>query len=243
MSRIDNRANDQLRPVRFTPHFTTYAEGSVLVEMGQTRVLCNTTIEDRVPRWREESGGGWLTAEYAMLPRSTHERISRRHATEGARSQEIRRLIGRALRAAVNLDLLGQRTVTVDCDVIQADGGTRTASITGGYLAVALAFQRLIDAGQLSPDVLVTPVAAVSVGVANETLLLDLCYQEDAAADVDMNVVMTGTGKIIELQGTAEGAPFDQETLLGLVNLAQQGIEVLIAQQVALLAQVSARHV
>jgi ribonuclease PH len=243
MPRIDDRANDQLRPVRFTPHFTTYAEGSVLVEMGQTRVLCNATVEDRVPRWREESGGGWLTAEYAMLPRSTQERISRRRAIEGARSQEIRRLIGRALRAAVNLDLLGQRTVTVDCDVIQADGGTRTASITGGYLAVALALQRLIDAGQLSPDVLVTPVAAISVGVLNETLLLDLCYQEDAAADVDMNVIMTGTGKIIELQGTAEGAPFDQKTLVGLVNLAQKGIEVLLAQQVAVLAQVSARHV
>lgn len=237
MTRQNNRANHQLRPIKFTPHFTDYAEGSVLVATGNTRVLCNATIEESVPRWREESGGGWLTAEYAMLPRATHERVSRRRGSESARSQEIRRLIGRALRVAVNVDLLGLRTVIVDCDVLQADGGTRTASITGGYVAVALALQNLIAAGALPPEVLVTPVAAVSVGVVNSNLLLDLCYQEDSAASVDLNVVMTGTGKFVEVQGTAEGEPFDQETLVGLVNLARHGIEQLLAEQSALLAQ------
>jgi len=237
MTRQDKRAHNQLRPIKFTPHFTDYAEGSVLVATGNTRVLCNATIEESVPRWREDSGGGWLTAEYAMLPRATHERVSRRRGSESARSQEIRRLIGRALRVAVNVDLLGLRTVIVDCDVLQADGGTRTASITGGYVAVALALQNLITAGTLPPEVLATPVAAVSVGVVNSVLLLDLCYEEDSAASVDLNVVMTGTGKFVEVQGTAEGEPFDQETLVGLVNLARHGIEQLLAEQSALLAQ------
>ncbi len=236
MPRLDNRANNQLRPVHFTPHFTGYAEGSVLVETGQTRVLCNVTVEDKAPAWRETSGGGWLTAEYALLPRATHHRISRQKAIEGARSQEIRRLIGRALRAAVDLDQLGQRTLIVDCDVIQADGGTRTAAITGGYVAVALALQQLIRAGQAPPQTLATPVAAVSVGLVNGALLLDLDYQEDAAADVDLNVVMTAAGKFIEIQGTAEGDPFDQETLVGLVNLARAGIEELLNRQATLLA-------
>ncbi|MCL4299320.1 MAG: ribonuclease PH [Anaerolineae bacterium] len=237
MPRIDHRLNDQLRPLKLTPHFTTYAEGSVLVETGNTRVLCNTTIEDKVPSWREESGGGWLTAEYAMLPRSTHQRISRRQGSEDARSQEIRRLIGRALRAVVDVDKLGARTLTLDCDVIQADGGTRTASITGGYVAVAIALQKLIKAYQVPASVLVTPVAAVSVGVVGSELLLDLCYEEDSAAEVDFNVVMTGAGKFVEIQGTAEKTPFDQETLLGLVALARQGIEQLLAQQAELLTQ------
>ncbi|MBI1880949.1 MAG: ribonuclease PH [Chloroflexi bacterium] len=236
MPRIDNSLNNQLRSVKFTPHFTAYPEGSVLVETGNTRVLCNATIEDNVPAWREESGGGWLTAEYAMLPRATHQRISRRRGSEGARSQEIRRLIGRALRAAVNVDKLGSRTVTVDCDVIQADGGTRTASITGGYVAVAMALHNLIKAYAVPVDVLTTPVAAVSVGRVEGELLLDLCYTEDSAAEVDLNVVMTGTGKFVEIQGTAEKTPFDQETLLGLITLARQGIEQLLAQQAELLA-------
>lgn len=239
MPRPDNRANNQLRPVEFSPNFTHYAEGSVLVQAGHTRVLCNVSVEDTIPAWREESGGGWLTAEYAMLPRATHRRISRQQGSQSARSQEIRRLIGRSLRAAVNLDRLGPRTLTVDCDVIQADGGTRTAAITGGYVAVALALHKLIAAGQVPPDVLVTPVAAVSVGVVQGELLLDLCYQEDAAADVDLNVVMTGAGKFIEIQGTAEGAAFDRQTLVALVNLAQAGIEQLLARQAALLARLT----
>lgn len=237
MPRIDHRLNDQLRPIKFTPHFTSYAEGSVLIETGQTRVLCNATIEDKVPARREESGGGWLTAEYAMLPRSTHRRISRRQGSEDARSQEIRRLIGRALRAVVDVDKLGPRTLTLDCDVIQADGGTRTASITGGYVAVAIALQKLIKAYQVPASVLTIPVAAVSVGVVGRELLLDLCYQEDSAAEVDLNVVMTGAGKFVEIQGTAEKTPFDQETLLGLVALARQGIEQLLAQQAELLTR------
>ncbi len=231
MPRIDSRANNQLRPVKFNPNFTHYAEGSVLVEIGHTRVLCNVSIEDSVPVWREESGGGWLTAEYAMLPRATHQRISRSRGSDSARSREISRLIGRALRASVDVNKLGPRTVIVDCDVLQADGGTRTASITGGYVAVALALQKLVEIGQLPVDVLVTPVAAVSTGVVNHELLLDLCYEEDSIAEVDLNVVMTGTGQFVEIQGTAEGASFDQETLLALIDLARQGIELLLAQQ------------
>ena len=236
MLRLDNRIPNQLRPVKFTPHFTAYAEGSVLIETGNTRVLCNATIEDKVPAWREESGGGWLTAEYAMLPRATHQRISRRRGSEDARSQEIRRLIGRALRAAVDVNKLGSRTLIVDCDVLQADGGTRTASITGGYLAMAMALQNLIQSYAVPVDVLTAPVAAVSVGVVKGELLLDLCFEEDSAAEVDLNVVMTGMGKFVEIQGTAEKTPFDQETLLGLIGLARQGIEQLLAQQAELLA-------
>jgi ribonuclease PH len=235
--RIDSRANHQLRPIKFTPNFIPYAEGSVLIETGLTKVLCNVTLEDQVPRWREESGGGWLTAEYGMLPRSTQQRIDRRHGSESARSQEIRRLIGRALRAAINVDLLGGRTLIVDCDVIQADGGTRTASITGSYVAVALALRKLIGTYQVPAEVLVTPVAAVSVGVVQGELLLDLCYGEDAAAAVDLNVVMTGAGKFVEIQGTAEGEPFDQQTLMDMVSLARSGIEQLLAEQAAVLGQ------
>lgn len=238
MSRIDNRTSNQLRPVKFTPGFTRYAEGSVLIETGQTRVLCNASVDEGVPPWREASGGGWLTAEYALLPRATHRRITRRRGTDSARSQEISRLIGRALRAAVDLDRLGPRTITVDCDVIQADGGTRTASITGGYVAVALALQNLIEAGQVPAGALITPVAAVSSGVVAEHLLLDLCYEEDSAAEVDLNVVMTGTGKFVEIQGTAEGEPIDRETLIDLIDLARDGIEQLLAEQAALLGKI-----
>ena len=208
----------------------------MLVEAGHTRVLCNVSIDDTVPDWRKESGGGWLTAEYGMLPRSTHRRMPRDKSSGSARAQEIRRLIGRALRAAVDVDKLGPRTLIVDCDVLQADGGTRTASITGGYVALALALRQLIQAGLVPPGVLVTPVAAVSAGVVNGELLLDLCYEEDSAAAVDLNVVMTGAGQFVEVQGTAEGAPFDHDTLLGLVNLARQGIEQLLAAQAAILS-------
>jgi ribonuclease PH len=237
MSRVDGRLNNQLRPIKFIPNFIPYAEGSVLIEAGQTRVLCNVTIEEQVPRWREASGGGWLTAEYSMLPRSTQRRVDRKQGSEGSRSQEIRRLIGRALRAAINVDLLGPRTLIVDCDVLQADGGTRTASITGSYVAVVMALRKLIEAQQVPPEALVTPVAAVSVGVVRNELMLDLCYEEDSTAAVDLNVVMTGAGKFVEIQGTAEGEPFDQATLMGMVDLARFGIEQLLAEQAAVLGQ------
>ncbi len=238
MPRRDNRSNNQLRPIKFTPNFTRYAEGSVLLEAGNTHILCNVSLENQVPRWRESSGGGWLTAEYGMLPRSTHQRITRSRGNESARSQEIRRLIGRALRTVVNIDKLGERTIIVDCDVLQADGGTRTASITGAYLAVVMALQKLIDKGELDAEVLLTSVAAVSVGLVEGDLMLDLCYEEDSTAEVDLNVVMTSTGKFVEVQGTAEGKPFDQETLWGLINLARQGIEQLLIEQSRLLANI-----
>lgn len=238
MKRLDARAYNQLRPLKLTPDFTEYAEGSVLIETGKTRVLCNVSVLDEIPPWREASGGGWLTAEYAMLPRSTHTRTSRRRGNDSARSQEIQRLIGRALRSAIDLDQLGPRTLMVDCDVVQADGGTRTASITGAYTAVAMALQTLIQAGQVSKTALVTPIAAVSVGLVRGELLLDLCYEEDATADVDLNVIMTGTGQFVEIQGTAEGQPFDQATLVSMLDLARHGIEQLLAEQTALLKSV-----
>ena len=237
MSRSDGRAPNQLRPLTFSPNFTAHAEGSVLVKTGQTWVLCNASVEETVPPWREASGGGWLTAEYAMLPRSTHRRISRRRGSDSSRSQEIQRLIGRSLRAAFDLDLLGQRTVIVDCDVIQADGGTRTASITGGYVAVSLALDKLISAGVIPDSVRLQQVAAVSVGVVNDRCLLDLCYEEDSAAEVDLNVVMTGEGKFIEIQGTAEGQPFTQTELLTMLDLARRGVESLLIEQQQILSQ------
>lgn len=236
MPRSDRRANDELRAVRFRPGYVDYPEGSVLIEMGKTRVLCNVSIEDRVPVWREASGGGWLTAEYALLPRSTQRRISRQHGAESARSQEIRRLIGRALRAAVDVDRLGPRTLTVDCEVLQADGGTRTAAVTGGYVAVALALRQLIGRGDLSPAVLVTPVAAISVGLVAGQALLDLNYEEDAEADVDLNVVMTAAGEFVEVQGTAEGRPFGRAALDSLLDLAADGISQLLKAQMEVLA-------
>jgi ribonuclease PH len=237
MIRRDKRAHNEFRPIRFTPNFTEYAEGSVLIEAGKTRVLCNVSIEDSVPAWREASGGGWLTAEYAMLPRATHQRLSRRRGSESARSQEIRRLIGRALRASVNLDLLGSRTLIVDCDVIQADGGTRPTAVTGAYVGLALALGRLIETDGLPAELLTTPVAAVSVGVVAGDLLLDLCYEEDAAAAVDLNIVMTGSGKFVEIQGTAEAEPFERDTLTALIDLAGQGIERLLGAQEQALRQ------
>ncbi len=231
MARIDGRADEELRPVRFVTDFIAYPEGSVLIETGGTRVLCNVSVEEKVPAWREGSGGGWLTAEYAMLPRATHTRTPRSAGASGARSQEVRRLIGRTLRAAVDLERLGPRTLTVDCDVLQADGGTRTAAITGGYVAVALALRRLMQASDLPPEVLVTPVAAVSVGVVDGRPLLDLCYAEDGSADVDLNVAMTGDGRFVEVQGTAEGNPFERSVLNQLLDLAARGIQRLIQYQ------------
>jgi ribonuclease PH len=217
--------------VKFNLHYTDYAEGSVLIETGQTRVLCNASIEESVPAWRLASGSGWLTAEYGMLPRSTHQRMSRQRSSDSSRSREIQRLIGRSLRAAVDLDQLGPRTITVDCDVIQADGGTRTASITGGYVAVALALKKLIETGVIPETVLLTPVAAVSVGIVGGEAMLDLAYTEDSTAEVDLNVVMTGTGHFVEVQGTAEGQPFSRADLGTMLDLAWIGIERLLAEQ------------
>ncbi len=231
MTRPDGRRPDELRPVSFALNYVEYAEGSVLIEMGRTRVLCNVSVEDSVPRWMENQTTGWLTAEYAMLPRSTHSRTPRETRGLGGRTQEIRRLIGRSLRTAVDLELLGEHTLVVDCDVLQADGGTRTAAITGGYVALALALRRLAEWGVVPPETLKPPVAAVSAGVVNGQARLDLCYAEDRDADVDLNVVMTGDGRLVEVQGTAEGAPFSRGTLNRMLDLAAEGITNLIEQQ------------
>ncbi len=235
-TRPDGRQPDELRPVRFIPNYIIYPEGSVLVEFGDTRVICNVTVEERVPAWMDGQGTGWLTAEYNMLPRSTHTRTPRETHGRRGRTQEISRLIGRALRAAVNLDALGERTLIVDCDVLQADGGTRTAAITGGYVAVALTLRRMIRSGAVTEQVWRTPVAAVSVGVVADTVLLDLCYAEDHVAAVDLNVVMTDDGRLVELQSTAESAPFSRETLDQMLDLAADGISRLITLQREVLA-------
>jgi ribonuclease PH len=233
--RIDGRAVDALRPVVVTPGYVLHPEGSVLIDMGQTRVLCNATVDERVPSWLARRGQGWVTAEYALLPRSTHVRTARETRGLRGRTQEIRRLIGRSLRMSVNLDLLGERQVIVDCDVIQADGGTRTASVTGGYVALALALNKLIQADEIPETALRTPVAAVSVGVVDGEAMLDLCYEEDRRADVDFNVVMTGEGEFVEVQGTAEGACFSRDTVDRLLDLATQGIEQLLDIQQSVL--------
>lgn len=230
-TRADGRRPDALRPVHFVLNYVEYPEGSVLIELGRTRVLCNVSIEERVPPWLAGGGVGWLTAEYALLPRSTHSRTPRETQGLRGRTQEIRRLIGRSLRAAVDLDLLGERTLVVDCDVLQADGGTRTAAITGGYVAVALALRRMAAKGTLPLEALKVPVAAVSVGVVRGEVWLDLCYAEDRDAEVDLNVVMTGDGHLVEVQGTAEGSPFSRETLERMLDLAAQGIAGLVRRQ------------
>jgi ribonuclease PH len=229
--RQDDRALDGLRPVAMTPGYVIHPEGSVLIEMGLTHVLCNATIEERVPPWLAGSKQGWVTAEYALLPRSTHTRTRRETDGLRGRTQEIRRLIGRSLRMSVDLSALGERQVIVDCDVIQADGGTRTASITGGYVALALALRKLVRAGAIPLSVFRTPVAATSVGVVDGQPMLDLCYDEDRRADVDFNVVMTGQGRFVEVQGTAEGAAFERATMDRLLDLAAQGIRQLLAMQ------------
>jgi len=230
-TRPDGRQPDALRPVRLTLDYVEYPEGSALIEVGGTKVLCNVSLEERVPDWLAGRGSGWLTAEYALLPRSTHTRTPRETQGLRSRTQEIRRLIGRSLRAAVDLDLLGERMLIVDCDVLQADGGTRTAAITGGYVALALALRRLAEAGAVSPETLRPPVAAVSVGMVEGEPRLDLCYAEDRVADVDLNVVMTEDGRFVEVQGTAEGCPFHRETFDALLDLAAQGIACLIQRQ------------
>lgn len=232
--RIDGRRNDQLRPVKITPGYIDYPEGSALIEMGKTRVLCTASVQPGVPRWLDGKGQGWLTAEYAMLPRATATRTPR-ETTPSARSQEIRRLIGRSLRAAVDLRLIGENTITLDCDVLQADGGTRTASVTGAYVALALALRKMIAHRTASPRALKKAVAAVSAGIVDGAEMLDLCYEEDSKAQADFNIVMTAEGKFIEVQGTAEGEPFAREAMDRLLDLARAGIgELLKIQQTVL---------
>ncbi len=237
--RIDGRAPDEIRPVSIELSPIKYPEGSALIRMGETWVLCTATVEPGVPRWRRGSGKGWLTAEYALLPRSTQERTRRSHI-EGGRAQEIRRLIGRSLRRAVDLSKLGARMIIVDCDVLQADGGTRTASITGGYVAVVLAIRQLAERDKVSNDVLAPPVAAISLGVVDGKPLLDLNYAEDVRAQVDLNVVMDSQARFIEVQGTAEGDPIPRETLDALLSLSVPGVRTLIRAQREALAQAEA---
>jgi ribonuclease PH len=231
--RLDGRAADALRPLRITRSFTRYAEGSVLIEFGHTRVLCTASIEDRVPGFLKGKGQGWLTAEYGMLPRATHTRSDREAARgkQSGRTQEIQRLIGRSLRSVFDLNALGERTLTLDCDVLQADGGTRTASITGAFVAAHDAVSTLIESGVLTANPARDFVAAISVGLKDGIALLDLDYAEDSSCDTDMNVVMTGSGGMVEVQGTAEGAPFTRPQLDSLIDLAGRGIATLIAAQ------------
>ncbi len=230
MARKDGRENNQLRPVSFVPDFVDYPEGSVLISIGATRVLCNVSVENQVPGWmdREDSTRGWITAEYALLPRSTTTRVKRETRGLSGRTQEIKRLIARSLRAAFDLNLLGKRTLIVDCDVLQADGGTRTASITGGYKALSLAIQNLVDQGEISGDVFLSPVAAISVGMIDGEPVLDLDYKEDSQADADLNIVMNQAGEYIEVQGTGEGATFTRGDLDKMLDFAADGIQHLI---------------
>jgi ribonuclease PH len=231
--RSDGRSADQIRDVKITPDFISQAEGSVLIELGKTRVICTATVNDGVPTFLKGSGKGWVTSEYGMLPRATEERTPR-EATRGkqtGRTLEIQRLIGRSLRAVTDQETLGDRTVWLDCDVIEADGGTRTASITGAFVAMALAMERLVAGGILRRSPLIDTVAAISVGIVDDVGLLDLCYEEDARADVDMNVVMTGSGDYVEIQATAEGRPYTSGELQELLALAAVGIRVLGEEQ------------
>nr|WP_314741292.1 ribonuclease PH [uncultured Haemophilus sp.] len=231
--RPNNRELNQIRPVKITRHYTKYAEGSVLIEFGETKVLCNATIEETVPRFLKGQQQGWVTAEYGMLPRATHSRTQREAAKgkQTGRTMEIQRLIARSLRAVVDLKALGERTITVDCDVIQADGGTRTASITGACVALHDAIAHLMANGTLKTNPLKGLVAAVSVGIVDGEAVCDLEYVEDSNAETDMNVVMVEDGRMVEVQGTAEGEPFSHEELLRLLDLAKQGIEQLVAAQ------------
>lgn len=238
--RPSQRAAHELRPVKITTNFTIHAEGSVLVECGNTRVLCNASVENGVPNHKKGSGEGWVTAEYGMLPRSTHTR-SRREAASGkqsGRTQEIQRLVGRSLRAIIDLKVLGERQITLDCDVLQADGGTRCASITGAYVALAIACNKLVAAGTLPASPLTDSVAAVSVGIYENTPVLDLDYDEDSTCETDMNVVMTGNGGFVEVQGTAEGKPFSRAEMDALLALAAEGLKSLRDAQLRAIASV-----
>jgi ribonuclease PH len=234
MPRPDGRAPDELRPIELIPNFMTYAEGSALIKAGNTWVVCAASVEEKVPPFLEGKNRGWVTAEYGMLPRSTHTRSGR---NTGGRGTEIQRLVGRALRAAIDTKKLGPRQITLDCDVLQADGGTRTASITGGYVALAIAVARLREKGLVKDDPMREPLAAISVGIVDGEARLDLPYVEDSAADVDMNVVMTESGNLIEVQGTAEGEPFPRADLDRMIDLAHKGIRELAVLQRAAIAK------
>lgn len=235
MSRNDGRSADQLRPVIIVPDYVEFPEGSVLISIGKTRVLCNVSVENKVPPWMDQEGStkGWITAEYALLPRSTSTRVKREIKGLSGRTQEIKRIIGRSLRAAFDLDLLGSRTMIVDCDVLQADGGTRTAAITGGYAALSIAIQKLVNSGEIPAEVFISPVAAISVGLIDGKPVLDLDYSEDSRAEADMNIVMNLAGEYIEIQGTGEGATFSRDILDELLDLSAKGIQELFKIQQA----------
>ena len=237
--RTDGRKPKQLRPLRITPSYIKTADGSVLIEVGDTKVICTAKLEDRVPQFLRNSGKGWITAEYGMLPGSSQTRIGRESSRGkiGGRTHEIQRLIGRSLRAIADLRSFGERTVWIDCDVIQADGGTRTASITGAYVALVEAVRRWLERGIINQDPIKDSVAAVSIGIIEGKILLDLAYEEDSRADVDMNFVMTGSGKFIEVQGTAESAPFTKKQMERMAEIAQEGIRELMKAQKKILAQ------
>ena len=239
MPRFQNRSPQQLRPVTITRHYTKHAEGSVLIEMGDTKVLCTASIEERVPPHKKGSGEGWVTAEYGMLPRSTHTRSDREAARgkQSGRTQEIQRLIGRSLRCVVDLEKLGERQITLDCDVLQADGGTRCASITGAYVALCDAVAVLLEKGLIKESPILDSIAAISVGIGADGPILDLDYVEDSSCETDMNVVMTGAGKFVEIQGTAEGVPFSKADMEALVGLSERGIGELIGKQKKALGQ------
>ena len=239
--RTDGRKPKQLRPLRITPSYIKTADGSVLIEVGDTKVICTAKLEDRVPPFLRNSGKGWITAEYGMLPGSSQTRIGRESARGkiGGRTHEIQRLIGRSLRAVADLKKLGEKTIWVDCDVIQADGGTRTASITGAYVALVEAVRRWLERGIITQDPIKDSVAAVSIGIIEGSILLDLAYEEDSRADVDMNFVMTGSGKFIEVQGTAESAPFTKKQMERMAEIAEQGIRELLKAQKQVLATIA----
>ena len=243
MKRVDGRAWDELRPVKITPGFQSFAEGSALIELGKTRVLCSVSVEERVPNFLRGGGSGWVTAEYAMLPRATVTRSARESSLGrvSGRSQEIQRLIGRSLRAVTDLTALRERTLTIDCDVLQADGSTRTAAVTGSYVALYQALQTLANMGVISSIPLESAVAAASVGILHGNALLDMCYDEDCNAEVDFNVVMTSRGMFVEVQGTAETKPFSRDTIDHLLSIAQKGIEQLFEVQQSALKAVKSR--
>ena len=236
-TRLDGRGSRELRPLRFTPHVSEYAEGSVLVEYGKTRVLCTASLEEQVPKWVQNSGAGWVTAEYGMLPRSTHSRMKRDKILEGGRTLEISRLVGRSLRAAVDLRAMSEKQITVDCDVINADGGTRTAAISGGFVALGLALQKLKAVGEISKNPLMHYVAAVSVGFMPSTYLLDLNYDEDSSTGADVNFVMNDEDQFIEVQGTAETLPFGSKDFAEMMELARQGCQQIFKAQEEILGE------
>jgi ribonuclease PH len=242
--RSDNRTLEQMRPLNIVPDFISTAEGSALIELGNTRVICTASVEETVPVWMRNSGKGWITSEYGMLPRSTLTRTAREAARgkQSGRTQEIQRLIGRSLRAVTDLTRLGERSIWIDCDVIQADGGTRTASITGAFVALGLALEKLVEAGTLTSAPIRDFVAATSVGIVDGEIMLDLSYEEDARAEVDLNFVMTGAKKIVEVQATAEQKPFDDAQLQKMLALARKGVESLVARQQAVLSKLLLRQ-